>query len=56
VRTEVAELGLLISPVVGYLLDFSNGSNRPIFVVAGTAYLIAFTIIHTFVPRLKGSH
>jgi ACS family hexuronate transporter-like MFS transporter len=48
--------GLLISPAVGYWLDFSNGSYRPIFVVAGTAYLLAFTIIHTFVPRLKGSH
>jgi ACS family hexuronate transporter-like MFS transporter len=47
--------GLLISPAVGYWLDFSNGSYRPIFFVAGTAYLAAFMLIHRFIPRLKGS-
>jgi len=44
--------GLLISPVVGYWLDFSQGAYRPIFFIAGTAYLAAFLLIHTSVPRL----
>jgi ACS family hexuronate transporter-like MFS transporter len=50
--------GLLISPAVGYWLDFSNGAYRPIFVVAGTAYLAAFVLIHACVPvieQTKGS-
>ena len=45
--------GLLISPVVGYWLDFSNGAYRPIFFVAGTAYLGALLLIQVFVPQLR---
>ena len=45
--------GLLISPVVGYWLDFSNGAYRPIFFVAGTAYLGALLLIQIFVPQLR---
>ena len=44
--------GLLVSPAVGYWLDSSNGSYRPLFVVAGTAYLAAFALIHACVPQL----
>ena len=44
--------GMLISPLVGYWLDFSNGSYRPLFVVAGTAYLIAFSVIHLILPTI----
>jgi len=39
--------GMLISPVVGYWLDWSNGWYQPIFFVAGTAYLVAFALIST---------
>jgi ACS family hexuronate transporter-like MFS transporter len=44
--------GMLISPLVGYWLDFSNGSYRPLFVAAGTAYLIAFSVIHLVLPTI----
>jgi hypothetical protein len=33
-------------------LDFSNGSYRPLFVAAGTAYLIAFSVIHLVLPTI----
>jgi ACS family hexuronate transporter-like MFS transporter len=46
--------GLLVSPLVGYWLDFSNGAYRPIFFLAGTAYLGALLLIHAFVPQLGG--
>jgi hypothetical protein len=38
---------------VGYWLDFSHGSYRPLFVCAGTAYLIALGIIHLMAPHLE---
>jgi ACS family hexuronate transporter-like MFS transporter len=41
--------GLLISPVVGYWLDFSHGAYQPIFFIAGTAYLAAFVLINPFI-------
>jgi ACS family hexuronate transporter-like MFS transporter len=44
--------GMLIAPAVGYWLDFSGGSYGPLFLCAGTAYLIAFGVIHGLVPRL----
>jgi len=46
--------GMLISPVVGYWLDFSNGAYRPIFFVAGTAYVAALIVIHAIIPQLRG--
>jgi ACS family hexuronate transporter-like MFS transporter len=44
--------GLIISPLVGYWLDFSNGAYRPIFLLAGTAYLGALLLIQAVVPQL----
>jgi ACS family hexuronate transporter-like MFS transporter len=44
---------MLVAPAVGYWLDFSHGSYRPLFVCAGMAYLIALGIIHMMVPRLE---
>lgn len=46
--------GLVVSPLVGYWLDFSNSAYRPIFFLAGTAYLGALLLIHAFVPQLRG--
>ncbi|HEY8204236.1 MAG TPA: MFS transporter [Pyrinomonadaceae bacterium] len=43
--------GMLISKVVGYILQ-STGSYVPIFIIAGSAYLVALAIIHLLVPRL----
>ena len=46
--------GMLISPVVGYWLDFSNGAYRPIFFVAGTAYVAALIAIQMIIPQIRG--
>ena len=45
--------GLLVSPAIGYWLDWSNGAYGPLFVAAGTLYLIALLIIHLLVPNLQ---
>jgi ACS family hexuronate transporter-like MFS transporter len=44
--------GMLVSPVVGYWLDFSGGAYRPLFVIAGLAYLTAFAAIHLLLPNI----
>lgn len=44
--------GMLASPAIGYWLDFSHESYTPLFVVAGTMYLISLVIIHLLAPRL----
>ncbi len=44
--------GMMISTATGYLLQWT-GSYVPIFIVAGSAYLIALTVIHMLVPQLE---
>ena len=44
--------GMLISKLVGYILQFT-GSYVPIFIIAGSTYLIALLIVHLLVPRLE---
>jgi ACS family hexuronate transporter-like MFS transporter len=44
--------GMLISKVVGYILQFS-GSYVPIFIIAASAYLAAWLVIHALVPKLE---
>lgn len=44
--------GMLASPAIGYWLDFSHDSYTPLFVVAGTVYLISLLIMHLLAPRL----
>lgn len=44
--------GMLASPAIGYWLDFSHESYTPLFIVAGTMYLISLLIMHFLVPRL----
>ena len=48
--------GLLVSPAIGYWLDWSNGAYGPLFVIAGTLYLIALLIIQLLVPNLQKSY
>jgi MFS transporter, ACS family, hexuronate transporter len=43
---------LLLSKVTGYVLEWS-GSYLPLFIISGSAYLIALLIIHLLVPRLE---
>ena len=44
--------GMLISTVVGLLLELT-GSYTPVFLLAGSAYLVALLVVHLLVPRLQ---
>jgi ACS family hexuronate transporter-like MFS transporter len=43
--------GMVIAKVVGYILEWT-GSYVPIFIMAGSAYLVALLVIHLLVPRM----
>ncbi|MGC9947465.1 MAG: MFS transporter [Bryobacteraceae bacterium] len=43
--------GMLVAPLVGYWLDWSHGAYAPLFVIAGSIYLVAFAAIRWLVPR-----
>ena len=45
--------GMLVAPAIGIWLDYSHKSYGPLFLAAGSMYLIALLIIHLLVPRLK---
>ena len=44
--------GMLIANFTGFLLE-STGSYVPVFILAGSAYLIALAIVHGLAPRLE---
>ncbi len=44
--------GMLIALIVGEILQ-KTGSYAPIFIIAGSAYLVALLIIHLLAPRLE---
>jgi ACS family hexuronate transporter-like MFS transporter len=44
--------GMLIAKIVGYILEWT-GSYFPVFIMAGSMYLIALLFIHLIVPRLE---
>jgi ACS family hexuronate transporter-like MFS transporter len=44
--------GMLMSKYAGWVLD-SIGSYTPIFIVAGTVYLLALAVIHALSPRMR---
>jgi ACS family hexuronate transporter-like MFS transporter len=44
--------GMAVAPAVGYWLDFSKGAYEPLFLGAGSAYLLAFGCIQLLVPRI----
>jgi ACS family hexuronate transporter-like MFS transporter len=44
--------GMLISAVIGLLLQ-ATGSYVPVFMLAGSAYLIALGVVHALAPRLQ---
>jgi ACS family hexuronate transporter-like MFS transporter len=44
--------GALVSPMVGYWLDFSHDSYGPLFIAASSMYLIALAAIHILAPRI----
>jgi ACS family hexuronate transporter-like MFS transporter len=44
--------GMLISKVVGYILQWT-GSYLSVFIIAGSAYLVALAIVQLLAPRLE---
>ncbi len=44
--------GMLIAKIVGYVLQWT-GSYLPVFVIAGSAYLVALAVIHVLAPKLE---
>ena len=44
--------GLLAAPAVGYWLDFSKGAYGPLFLVAGSMYLVALGLVQLLAPRI----
>ncbi|MCC6362696.1 MAG: MFS transporter [Bryobacterales bacterium] len=45
--------GMLVSPLIGYWLDFSHGAYGPLFVIAGLMYLIAWVLLHVLLPKFE---
>jgi len=44
--------GMLIAKVTGYLLQ-TTGSYLPVFMIAGTTYLVTLAIVHILSPKLE---
>ena len=44
--------GMLIATTVGLILQYVH-SYLPIFIIAGTTYLVALLVIHLLAPRLE---
>src|SRR5262245_24398949 len=44
--------GMLIAKIVGYILEWT-GSYFPVFLIAGSAYLVALLFVHLIVPRME---
>ena len=44
--------GMLIAKLTGYLLQ-TTGSYLPVFVIAGTTYLVTLLLVHLLTPRLE---
>jgi MFS transporter, ACS family, hexuronate transporter len=45
--------GVLVQPAIGIWLDFSKDSYGPLFVVAGSMYLLSLLVIHLLLPRFE---
>ncbi len=50
--TAGAAGGLLFAPLVGYILEHTGNNYLIPFLVAGSAYLVAFAVIQALAPRL----
>jgi ACS family hexuronate transporter-like MFS transporter len=44
--------GMLIAKLTGYILQ-TTGSYLPVFIIAGTTYLVTLAIVHALSPRLE---
>jgi ACS family hexuronate transporter-like MFS transporter len=43
--------GMLVAPLVGIWLDWSHDAYGPLFVIAGSIYLVAFAAIYLLAPK-----
>jgi ACS family hexuronate transporter-like MFS transporter len=43
---------MLIAKLTGYILQ-TTGSYLPVFIIAGSTYLVTLGIVHLLVPRLE---
>ena len=43
--------GMVVAPLVGIWLDWSHGAYGPLFVIAGSIYLVAFAAIYLLTPK-----
>jgi ACS family hexuronate transporter-like MFS transporter len=44
--------GMLIAKITGYILQ-TTGSYLPVFIIAGTTYLVTLAVVHALSPRLE---
>jgi MFS transporter, ACS family, hexuronate transporter len=44
--------GMLIAKITGYVLQ-TTGSYLPVFIIAGTTYLVTLAIVHALAPKLE---
>ena len=44
--------GMMIATFTGFLLE-TTGSYVPVFLMAGSAYLLALVVVHALAPRLQ---
>src|SRR5712671_6356298 len=44
--------GMLIAKLTGYILQ-TTGSYMPVFIIAGTTYLVTLLMLHLLVPKLE---
>jgi ACS family hexuronate transporter-like MFS transporter len=59
-RNSVAGIGASVSSVammffglfIGFVLQTHHGNYVPVFLLAGSAYLVAIGVIHLLAPRL----
>ena len=45
--------GMFMAKFTGWVLDTFNGNYMPMFVIAGSTYLLALLVIHLLVPRME---
>jgi ACS family hexuronate transporter-like MFS transporter len=44
--------GMLAAPLMGLWLDWSGNAYGPLFLMAGSAYVVTFVVMHLMAPRL----
>lgn len=45
--------GFFIARLVGWILNLNPSNYLPIFIIAGTSYLVALLIVHLIVPKIE---